>query len=173
MLLLNLLCIPSKQCMAVRRWSGSCWRGKFLLVLEAEFFQQLSNSHSDAFADPAADVTTHQTTLTAAGSLRSWMPSGTDTYQWPGCLSRSTRYNWRFFLLLYIYINFIFVYFAALQAYPTAVDVLGTQPVHQVAVTGQEEALRYLVLDLRVDVNQRTADNRLTALHYAAKVTSQ
>lgn len=77
------------------------------------------------------------------------------------------------FLLIYVYINVICIYFAALQASPTAVDVLGTQPVHQVAVTGQEEALRYLVLDLRVDVNQRTADNRLTALHYAAKVTSQ
>lgn len=65
-----------------------------------------------------------------------------------------------------------FVYFdvAALQASPTAVDVLGAQPVHQAALTGQEEALRYLVLDLRVDVNQRTADTRLTALHYAAKV---
>lgn len=45
--------------------------------------------------------------------------------------------------------------------------------MHQVAVTGQEEALRYLVLDLKVDVNQRTADKRLTALHYAAKVRSQ
>lgn len=55
------------------------------------------------------------------------------------------------------------------QASPTAADALGTQPVHQVAVTGQEEALRYLVLDLKVDVNQRTADKRLTALHYAAK----
>lgn len=51
-----------------------------------------------------------------------------------------------------------------------AVDVLGTQPVHQVGVTGQEEALRYLVQSLKVDVNQRTEDNRLTALHYAAKV---
>lgn len=61
---------------------------------------------------------------------------------------------------------------AALQASPTALDALGTLPVHQVAVTGQEEALRYLVLDLRVDVNQRTADSRLTALHYAAKVRS-
>lgn len=62
---------------------------------------------------------------------------------------------------------------AAPQASPTAADVLGTQPVHQVAVTGQEEALRYLVLDLKVDVNQGTADKRLTALHYAAKVRSQ
>lgn len=57
-----------------------------------------------------------------------------------------------------------------LQASPKAADVLGTQPVHQVAVTGQEEALRYLVLDLKEDVNQRTEDTCLTALHYAAKV---
>lgn len=59
------------------------------------------------------------------------------------------------------------------QASPTAADALGAQPVHQVAVTGQEEALRYLVLDLKVDVNQRTPDKRLTALHYAAKVSWQ
>lgn len=51
-----------------------------------------------------------------------------------------------------------------------AADVLGAQPVHQVAVTGQEEALRFLVLDLAVDVNQRATDIQLTALHYAAKV---
>lgn len=60
--------------------------------------------------------------------------------------------------------------FGVLQASPTAADKLGTQPVHQVAVTGQEEALRYLVTDLKVDVNQRVADIHLTALHYAAKV---
>ncbi|XP_014866184.1 PREDICTED: ankyrin repeat domain-containing protein 16 [Poecilia mexicana] len=55
------------------------------------------------------------------------------------------------------------------QASPVAADVLGAQPVHQVAVTGQEEALRFLVLDLVVDVNQRATDIQLTALHYAAK----
>ncbi|XP_041833087.1 ankyrin repeat domain-containing protein 16 [Melanotaenia boesemani] len=55
------------------------------------------------------------------------------------------------------------------QASPVAADVLRAQPVHQVAVTGQEEALRFLVQELRVDVNQRATDLQLTALHYAAK----
>eukprot|EP00064_Thunnus_orientalis_P005069 superscaffoldBa00000483_g5082 len=55
------------------------------------------------------------------------------------------------------------------QASPTAADVLGTQPVHQVAVTGEDEALRFLVRDLNVDVNQRATGIQLTALHYAAK----
>ncbi|XP_040885730.1 ankyrin repeat domain-containing protein 16 [Toxotes jaculatrix] len=55
------------------------------------------------------------------------------------------------------------------QASPTAADKLGAQSVHQVAVTGQEEALRFLVQDLGVDVNQRATDLQLTALHYAAK----
>ncbi|XP_029901525.1 ankyrin repeat domain-containing protein 16 [Myripristis murdjan] len=55
------------------------------------------------------------------------------------------------------------------QASPTAADTIGAQSVHQVAVTGQEEALRFLVQELEVDVNQRTADTQLTALHYAAK----
>lgn len=57
-----------------------------------------------------------------------------------------------------------------LQASPTAADTLGAQPVHQVAVTGQEEALRFLVRDLNVDVNHRATGIQLTALHYAAKV---
>lgn len=51
-----------------------------------------------------------------------------------------------------------------------AADKLGAQPVHQVAVTGQEEALRFLVQHLDVDVNQKATENQLTALHYAAKV---
>ncbi|XP_044042961.1 ankyrin repeat domain-containing protein 16 isoform X2 [Siniperca chuatsi] len=55
------------------------------------------------------------------------------------------------------------------QASPTAADSLGAQPVHQVAVTGQEEALWFLVRDLNVDVNERATDIQLTALHYAAK----
>ncbi|XP_038123729.1 ankyrin repeat domain-containing protein 16 [Cyprinodon tularosa] len=55
------------------------------------------------------------------------------------------------------------------QASPMAADVLGTQPLHQVAVTGQEEALRFLVQDLGVDINQRATAIQLTALHYAAK----
>ncbi|KAM8740611.1 ankyrin repeat domain-containing protein 16 [Acanthopagrus schlegelii] len=55
------------------------------------------------------------------------------------------------------------------QASPTAADILGTQPVHQAAVTGQEEALCFLVRDLNVDVNQRVTGIQITALHYAAK----
>ncbi|XP_059181825.1 ankyrin repeat domain-containing protein 16 [Centropristis striata] len=55
------------------------------------------------------------------------------------------------------------------QASPSAADIVGAQAVHQVAVTGQEEALRFLVRDLNIDVNQRTPDIQLTALHYAAK----
>lgn len=31
------------------------------------------------------DVATPQTALTAVESLPSWMPSGMDTYPWPGC----------------------------------------------------------------------------------------
>lgn len=58
----------------------------------------------------------------------------------------------------------------ALKASPTAADVLGAQSVHQVAVTGQDEALRLLVRDLNVDVNQRATGIQLAALHYAAKV---
>ncbi|XP_071391690.1 ankyrin repeat domain-containing protein 16 [Centroberyx affinis] len=55
------------------------------------------------------------------------------------------------------------------QASPTAADILGAQPVHQAAVTGQQEALRFLVRELGVDVNQTATDIQLTALHYAAK----
>ncbi|XP_072529141.1 ankyrin repeat domain-containing protein 16 [Salminus brasiliensis] len=55
------------------------------------------------------------------------------------------------------------------QASPTAVDILGTQPVHQASVTAQEEALRFLVQGLNVDVNARATKLELTALHYAAK----
>ncbi|KAK2858736.1 hypothetical protein Q5P01_003356 [Channa striata] len=55
------------------------------------------------------------------------------------------------------------------KASATAADILGAQPVHQVAVTGQDESLRFLVQDLGVDVNQRATDIQLTALHYAAK----
>ncbi|XP_026182125.1 ankyrin repeat domain-containing protein 16 [Mastacembelus armatus] len=55
------------------------------------------------------------------------------------------------------------------QASPIATDLLGAQSVHQVAVTGQEEALQFLVWDLSVDVNQRATEIQLTALHYAAK----
>ncbi|XP_034018915.1 ankyrin repeat domain-containing protein 16 isoform X2 [Thalassophryne amazonica] len=55
------------------------------------------------------------------------------------------------------------------QACPTAADTVGTQPLHQAAVTGQEEALQFLVRELKVDVNQTATDIQLTALHYASK----
>lgn len=55
------------------------------------------------------------------------------------------------------------------KACPTAVDLLGAQPVHQVAVTGQNEALVFLVKELKVDVNVRATALQLTPLHYAAK----
>ncbi|XP_061662554.1 ankyrin repeat domain-containing protein 16 isoform X2 [Syngnathoides biaculeatus] len=55
------------------------------------------------------------------------------------------------------------------QASPTAADILGVQPVHQVAITGQEEALRFLVRELHVDVNQGATGLQFTSLHYAAK----
>uniref|UniRef100_A0A3B5BJ14 Ankyrin repeat domain-containing protein 16 n=1 Tax=Stegastes partitus TaxID=144197 RepID=A0A3B5BJ14_9TELE len=55
------------------------------------------------------------------------------------------------------------------QASPTASDILGAQPLHQVSVTGQDEALRFLVQELHVDLNQRATGIQLTALHYAAK----
>ncbi|KAJ6666301.1 hypothetical protein lerEdw1_000573 [Lerista edwardsae] len=52
----------------------------------------------------------------------------------------------------------------------TARDALGTQPLHQAAVTAQDDALRFLVLDLGVNVNTEATLLQLTALHYAAKV---
>lgn len=55
------------------------------------------------------------------------------------------------------------------KACPTVVDRLGAQPVHQVAVTGQNEALVFLVKELNVDVNEKATSLQLTALHYAAK----
>jgi hypothetical protein len=64
------------------------------------------------------------------------------------------------------------VFSCVTQASPTASDILGAQPVHQVAVTAQEEMLEFLVRDLGVDVNQTATDMQLTSLHYAAKVSS-
>ncbi|KAM3588019.1 uncharacterized protein V6R79_019289 [Siganus canaliculatus] len=55
------------------------------------------------------------------------------------------------------------------QASPVASDILGVQPLHQVAVTGQKDALCFLVRELKVDVNKGVTGNQLTALHYAAK----
>ncbi|XP_069720767.1 ankyrin repeat domain-containing protein 16 [Phaenicophaeus curvirostris] len=55
------------------------------------------------------------------------------------------------------------------QACPTAVDALGAQALHRAAITGQDEAIQFLVSELGVDVNERTTSLQLTALHYAAK----
>ncbi|NXX97244.1 ANR16 protein, partial [Centropus bengalensis] len=55
------------------------------------------------------------------------------------------------------------------QASPTAMDVLGAQALHRAAVTGQDEAIQFLVSELGVDVNERTMTLQLPALHYAAK----
>lgn len=108
-----------------------------------------------------------------------------DTSQWPDCFWRSTRWEklikindktqkfrgrprLSFVFYLCMFCNLTCVE----QASPVAADVLGVQPVHQVAVTGQEATLRFLVQDLGVDVNQRATNVQLTALHYAAKVRS-
>ncbi|XP_034877605.1 ankyrin repeat domain-containing protein 16 isoform X1 [Mirounga leonina] len=48
-------------------------------------------------------------------------------------------------------------------------DALGAQAIHRAAVTGQDEALRFLVSKLGADVNARAAPSRLTPLHFAAK----
>lgn len=55
------------------------------------------------------------------------------------------------------------------QACPTAVDALGSQALHRAAVTAQDGAIRFLVAELGVGVNERATALRLTALHYAAK----
>ncbi|CAL1569163.1 unnamed protein product [Knipowitschia caucasica] len=55
------------------------------------------------------------------------------------------------------------------QACPTAIDRLGAQPLHMAAVTGQNQALIFLVKDLGVNVDQSATCLQLTALHYAAK----
>ncbi|XP_070111112.1 ankyrin repeat domain-containing protein 16 isoform X2 [Equus przewalskii] len=55
------------------------------------------------------------------------------------------------------------------KACVSAEDSLGAQAIHRAAVTGQNEAIRFLVSELGVDVDVRAASTRLTALHYAAK----
>ncbi|XP_074918009.1 ankyrin repeat domain-containing protein 16 [Chelonoidis abingdonii] len=57
----------------------------------------------------------------------------------------------------------------ALTACYTAADAVGAQPLHQAAVTAQDEAIRFLVSDLGANVNERATSVQLTALHYAAK----
>ncbi|KAM5144997.1 ankyrin repeat domain-containing protein 16 isoform 5-T5 [Callospermophilus lateralis] len=51
----------------------------------------------------------------------------------------------------------------------SAEDSLGAQALHRAAVTGQDEAIRFLVSDLGVDVDTRATTTHLTALHFAAK----
>lgn len=55
------------------------------------------------------------------------------------------------------------------QACPSADDSLGAQALHRAAITGQDEAIRFLVSDLGIDVDVRAKSTQLTALHYAAK----
>ncbi|XP_023590189.1 ankyrin repeat domain-containing protein 16 [Trichechus manatus latirostris] len=55
------------------------------------------------------------------------------------------------------------------KACVSAEDTLGAQAVHRAAVTGQNEAIRFLVSDLGIDVDVRATSTHLTALHYAAK----
>ncbi|XP_077196482.1 ankyrin repeat domain-containing protein 16 [Paroedura picta] len=55
------------------------------------------------------------------------------------------------------------------QACYTATDTVGAQPLHRAAVTAQDDALRFLVSDLGVDVNARATSWQISALHYAAK----
>ncbi|XP_008053608.1 ankyrin repeat domain-containing protein 16 [Carlito syrichta] len=55
------------------------------------------------------------------------------------------------------------------QASLSAEDSLGAQALHRAAVTGQDEAIRFLVSELGVDVDARTTSSHLTALHCAAK----
>ncbi|XP_072922580.1 ankyrin repeat domain-containing protein 16 isoform X1 [Hemitrygon akajei] len=51
----------------------------------------------------------------------------------------------------------------------SAKDALGAQSLHQAAVTAQDKAIQFLVMELGVNVNERATDLNLTALHYAAK----
>ncbi|XP_008591302.1 PREDICTED: ankyrin repeat domain-containing protein 16-like [Galeopterus variegatus] len=51
----------------------------------------------------------------------------------------------------------------------SAEDSLGAQALHRAAVTGQDEAIRFLVSDLGIDVDVKATSSHLTALHYAAK----
>ncbi|XP_044916770.1 ankyrin repeat domain-containing protein 16 isoform X1 [Felis catus] len=55
------------------------------------------------------------------------------------------------------------------QASASAQDSLGAQAIHRAALTGQNEAIRFLVCELGTDVDVRAASGHLTALHYAAK----
>nr|XP_058913475.1 ankyrin repeat domain-containing protein 16 isoform X6 [Kogia breviceps] len=55
------------------------------------------------------------------------------------------------------------------KACVSAEDSLGAQAIHRAAVTGQNEAIQFLVSELGINVDVRAASTHLTALHYAAK----
>ncbi|XP_006891941.1 PREDICTED: ankyrin repeat domain-containing protein 16 [Elephantulus edwardii] len=55
------------------------------------------------------------------------------------------------------------------KAYVSAEDTLGDQAVHRAAITGQNEAIRFLVCNLGVDVDVRATSTHFTPLLYAAK----
>ncbi|XP_007465902.1 PREDICTED: ankyrin repeat domain-containing protein 16 [Lipotes vexillifer] len=55
------------------------------------------------------------------------------------------------------------------KASVSAEDSLGAQAIHRAAVTGQNEAVQFLVSELGINVDVRAASTHLTALHYAAK----
>ncbi|XP_036700353.1 ankyrin repeat domain-containing protein 16 isoform X2 [Balaenoptera musculus] len=55
------------------------------------------------------------------------------------------------------------------KACVSAEDSLGAQAIHRAAVTGQDEAIQFLVSELGINVDVRAASTHLTALHYAAK----
>ncbi|XP_028350660.1 ankyrin repeat domain-containing protein 16 isoform X5 [Physeter macrocephalus] len=55
------------------------------------------------------------------------------------------------------------------KACVSAEDSLGAQAIHRAAVTGQNEAIQFLVSEHGINVDVRAASTHLTALHYAAK----
>ncbi|KAM9682185.1 ankyrin repeat domain-containing protein 16 isoform 3-T3 [Dama dama] len=55
------------------------------------------------------------------------------------------------------------------KACVSAEDSLGAQAIHRAAVTGQDEAIRFLVSELGVNIDARAGSTHLTALHFAAK----
>ncbi|XP_004605512.2 ankyrin repeat domain-containing protein 16 [Sorex araneus] len=55
------------------------------------------------------------------------------------------------------------------KACASAEDCQGAQALHRAAVTGQSEAIRFLVSELGIDVDVRAVSTHLTALHYAAQ----
>lgn len=67
------------------------------------------------------------------------------------------------------YINIARLLLEKHKACISAEDSLGAQAIHRASVTGQNEAIRFLVSELGIDVDVRATSTHLTALHYAAK----